>query len=203
MNTTERRIHAAALRLFAARGSKDVTMSELAEEADVARGTLYRNVRSIEQLFQHASAQLVADLHDANARVMDDHRYLDPPLRLATAIRMIVRRAHENPAVGRFLVQFGLTEESLREALVGPPMRDLEAGVTAGHYSVAPEMKLSFVSLLIGAVVSAMWMVLEGHQTWREAGTGTAVLVLRALGVPPEEASELANARLPALPENL
>ncbi|WP_327117697.1 hypothetical protein OHB12_08295 [Nocardia sp. NBC_01730] len=24
--------------------------------------------------------------------------------------------------------------------------------------------------MLIGTVISAMWMVLEGHQTWREAG---------------------------------
>lgn len=201
VKATERRIHSAALRLFAARGSKDVTMSELAEEADVARGTLYRNVQSIDQLFEQARAQLVFDLHDSNARAMDDHRDLDPPLRLATAIRMIVRRAHEDPAMGRFLVQFGLTDESLRQALVGPPMADIEAGIRAGRYSVVPEMALSLVSLLIGAVVSAMWMVLEGRQTWREAGTGTGELILCALGIPRGEAVQLASAPLPALPE--
>jgi AcrR family transcriptional regulator len=188
------------VRLFAARGSTNVTMSELAEEAGVARGTLYRNVQSIEHLFEQARAQLAFDLHDTNARAMDAHRDFDPPLRLATAIRMTVRRAHDDPAMGRFLVQFGLTDESLREALVGPPMRDIEEGIRTGRYTVAPEMAISLMSLVIGTVVSAMWMVLEGHQTWREAGTGAGELVLRALGVAPEEAARLASAPLPDLP---
>ncbi|MFC0542731.1 TetR/AcrR family transcriptional regulator [Kutzneria chonburiensis] len=200
MNATEKRLHAAALRLFAARGGTNVTMSELAEEAGVARGTLYRNVESVEQLFVQARTQLVADLHDTNARVMDADRVLDPPLRLATGIRMIVRRAHEDPTMGRFLVQFGMTDGSLREALSGPPMRDVEEGIRTGRYTVAPDMAISLMSLVIGAVVSAMWTVLEGHQTWREAGTVTAELILRAFGVRGEEAAKLASGPLPELP---
>jgi hypothetical protein len=44
-----------------------------------------------------------------------------------------------------------------------------------------------------------MWMVLEGHQTWREAGTSTAELVLRAMGIEPAEAREISMAELPRL----
>ena len=40
-------------------------------------------------------------------------------------------------------------------------------------------------------------MVLEGHQAWREAGTDTAALVLRALGLDPEEARTIATEALP------
>ena len=48
---TDRRINAAAVRLFTAKGTTRLTVSELAQEANVARGTLYRNVGSVEGLF--------------------------------------------------------------------------------------------------------------------------------------------------------
>lgn len=201
MNATEKRINAAAMRLFAERGSTEVTISELATEAGVARGTLYRNVESIEHLFDQVRAQLAFELHDTIARVMDAHGDLDPPLRLATAMRMLIRRAHDNPGMGRFIVRFAMTDESLRELLSGPPMQDIKAGIGAGRYAVTAGQALSIVSLVLGAVVSAMWMVLEGHQGWREAGSGTAELVLAALGLARDEAAEIAVAPLPELPE--
>ncbi|MFE2994558.1 TetR/AcrR family transcriptional regulator [Nocardia sp. NPDC059246] len=198
MSATQRRINAAAMRLFAERGSVDLTMSELATEAGVARGTLYRNVESVEQLFQQVRAQLAFELHSANAQAMDAHGDLDPPLRLSTGTRMIVRMAHENPAAGRFVVRFALTDESLREMLTGPPMRDVAAGIASGRYVVAPGMELSIASMLMGTVVSAMWMVLEGHQSWRDAAAGAAELILCALGVPHDEARRIAASPLPA-----
>ncbi|MFX0579244.1 TetR/AcrR family transcriptional regulator [Nocardia nepalensis] len=199
MSATEQRINAAAIRLFAERGSTDLTMSELATEAGVARGTLYRNVESIEQLFDQVRAQLAFEIHDTNARVMDAHGEVDPPLRLATGVRMLVRLAHENPAMGRFLVRFGMTDESLRETLSGPPMQDVAAGIAAGRYTVAAGAELSIASMLMGTVISAVWVVLEGHQAWREAGTGAAELVLCALGVPRAEARRIASTPLPAV----
>jgi hypothetical protein len=55
--------------------------------------------------------------------------------------------------------------------------------------------------MLMGTAISAMWTVLEGHQAWREAGSKAAELVLCALGVPPEEAQQIAVAPLPAMPQ--
>jgi hypothetical protein len=60
-------------------------------------------------------------------------------------------------------------------------------------------MIMSAASLLVGATVSAMSMVLEGHQTWREAGSCAAELVLRGLGVDAAEAHQIATADLRAL----
>ncbi|MEU9330850.1 helix-turn-helix domain-containing protein [Streptomyces canus] len=51
MSATEKRITVAAIRLFAERDKPDLTMSERASEAQVARSTLYQKVDSIEQLF--------------------------------------------------------------------------------------------------------------------------------------------------------
>ena len=47
-----------------------------------------------------------------------------------------------------------------------------------------------------------MFLVLEGHRARREAGSGAAELVLRALGVQADEARELSRTELPRLSES-
>jgi hypothetical protein len=78
-------------------------------------------------------------------------------------------------------------------------MQDINAGVARGRYVIGPSSVESVASVVIGATISAMWMVLEGHQTWREAGSSTAELVLRAMGIEPSEAHEISTAELPPL----
>ena len=194
---TDQRISDAAVRLFVEKGTTQLTISELAQEANVARGTLYRNIGSVEGLFDRIVAELSADMHK---RVSATFVGIDDSAaRLATGVRLFVRYAHENPMMGRFAVRFGLSDESLRAWMTGPPMADISAGVAAGRYAVGPSSVDSVASLVLGATVSAMWMVLEGHQTWREAGSSTAELLLRALGIEAAEAHEICTAELPRL----
>lgn len=194
---TDQRIGDAAVRLFVEKGTTQLTISELAQAANVARGTLYRNIGSVGGLFDRVVADLSADIHQ---RVSASFAGInDPAARLATGVRLWIRYAHENPTIGRFAVKFGLSEESLRALMTGPPMRDVSAGVAAGRYDFGPMTVDSIASLVLGATVSAMWMVLEGHQTWREAGSSTAELVLRAMGIEPAEARAISVAELPRL----
>jgi AcrR family transcriptional regulator len=194
---TDQRISDAAIRLFVEKGTTQLTISELAQAANVARGTLYRNIGSVGDLFDRVVADLSTDLHQ---RVAASFAGIDDPAaRLATGVRLWVRYAHENPTIGRFAVRFGLSEESLRAVMTGPPMRDINDGVAAGRYHLSPVSVDSIASLALGATVSAMWMVLEGHQTWREAGSSTAELLLRAMGIEQNEAREISMAELPAL----
>jgi AcrR family transcriptional regulator len=194
---TDARINEAAIRLFVEKGTTQLTVSELAQAANVARGTLYRNVGSVADLFDRVVAEFSTDLH---RRVSASFAGIDDPAaRLATGLRLWVRYAYENPTIGRFAVRFGMSEEALRAVMAGPPMRDISAGVAAGRYDIGPLSTDSIASLVVGTTVSAMWMVLEGHQTWREAGSSTAELVLRAMGIEPAEAREIAMAELPRL----
>jgi AcrR family transcriptional regulator len=194
---TDRRINAAAVRLFTSKGTTQLTVSELAQEANVARGTLYRNVGSVEDLFDRIVAEFSTDLHRRVAATFADID--DPAVRLATGVRLWVRYAHENPMMGRFAVRFALSEESLRAVMTGPPMQDINAGIATGRYNIGAASIDSVASLAGGATVSAMWMVLEGHQTWRDAGTSTAELLLRAMGIDPAEAHDICTVDLPDL----
>jgi AcrR family transcriptional regulator len=194
---TDQRISDAAIRLFVEKGTTQLTISELAQAANVARGTLYRNIGSMADLFDRVVAEFSADMHQ---RVSASFTGIDDPAaRLATGLRLWVRNAHENPTFGRLAVRFGLSEESLRAVMTGPPMRDINAGIAAGRYDIGALSVDSVASMVLGATVSAMWMVLEGHQTWREAGSSTAELVLRAMGIALGEAREIAMAELPRL----
>ena len=194
---TDQRISDAAVRLFVEKGTTQLTISELAQAANVARGTLYRNIGSVDDLFDRIVGELSAEMHH---RVSASFAGIDDPAaRLATGVRLWVRYAHENPTIGRFAVRFGLSVESLRAVMTGPPMRDISAGVAAGRYHIGPVSVDSVASLVLGATVSAMWMVLEGHQTWREAGSAAAELLLRAMGIEAAEANEISMTDLPHL----
>lgn len=198
MKTAQERIHQAALELFAKHESPQVTVSELAEAAGVARGTVYSNVGSVDHLFEEVATRLIVEMDSrilAAAAITND-----PARRLADGIRFFVRRAHEEPLWGRFLVHFGATSLTLRGLLEGEPARDIQLGAEIGRFHLRPDQVPTAVVAISGSVLGAISLVLEGHRTWRNAGSDIAELLLRALGIPAEAALSLATTDLPPLP---
>lgn len=197
MNTAQKRIHEAALRLFAAKGASDISVSELAEAAGVARGTIYNNLDAPDRIFQYVAGQLATEM-DQRVLITYDH-LSDPAQRLAIGLRLYVKRAHDEPQWGRFLLSFGYTSESLRKLWSGPPMQDIVSGQQSGRFKILPDQNEAALGLVAGSTLSAILLVTEGLRTWREAGADAAELVLRALGVPPKQAHAVATVELPPL----
>lgn len=195
---SKQRIYDAAVRLFAERGVVPVNVSELAAAAGVARGTIYNNLGEPEALFGEIAGRLGGEMHERVTRSFEGIE--DPAQRLASGLRSFARRAHDEPHWGRFIVRFSLGNAALQGMWSGQPARDLEAGRAAGRYDFEPAQIPSVIAMIAGAGLSAMVLVLEGHRTWREAGSDAAAFVLRALGVAPEEARALAHLELPPLP---
>ena len=199
LSSNQVRIYEAAVRLFAQRGTTHANVSELAQAAGVARGTIYNNVGNLDSLFEEVAAALAGEMH---ARVDSSFQTLsDPAHRLARGIGLFVRRAHDEPDWGRFIVRFAHTTALLRSMLSGEPARDLKDGLESGRYLFRKEQMSSVVAFVASTTLSAMWLVLDGEKTWREAGADAAELVLRSVGVPVEEARALAASDLPLLPE--
>lgn len=191
------KIHEAAARLFTERGAREVSISDLADAAGVARGTIYNNIPDPEALFDQVSAAM---LHDMHVRVSDSMReVIDPAARLANGIRLFIRQAHEESAWGRFIVRFGVSDDTMRRMLDEPPSVDLMHGLASGRFSFTPAQLPSVLALVGGATLAAMQAVQSGRQTWRAAGEEVAELVLKALGLPESEAREVAALPLPAL----
>lgn len=199
MNAAQRRIHQAALKVFAEKGSTEVNVSELAEAAGVARGTIYNNLESTDHLFEHVAAQLAEEMDERIAKSYAHED--DPAVRTSIGMRLYIKRTHDEPHWGRFLVHFGLTNASLRKIWVGPPMKDLTKGLQSGRFTFRPEQAPAALGIVAGATLSAVVLVLEGLRTWREAGSDAAELVLRGFGVKVKEAHAIATRELPSLVE--
>jgi len=199
MNAAQKRIHQAALRLFAEKRSSEVSVSELAAAAGVARGTIYNNLESPEHLFQQVAAQLADEMDERAAASYAGIE--DPAVRIAIGMRLYVRRAHEEPHWGRFLVNFGYTNDALRKLFSGPPMRDLMLGLQSKRFDFRVDQGLGALGVIGGSTLSAILGVLEGLRTWRDAGSDAAELALRALGVPVAQAREISLRELPPLAE--
>ncbi|OYW88111.1 MAG: TetR family transcriptional regulator, partial [Pseudomonadales bacterium 32-61-5] len=111
-----------------------------------------------------------------------------------------IRRAHDEPIWGRFITRFAFNTRLLQDMFRGPPGADLELGIASGRYSIEPAMADTVVSMVGGCAVSGMLLVLEGRKTWRDVGSEAAELMLRALGIPSQEARHIACLDLPDLP---
>lgn len=199
LNSAQQRIHQAALRLFAEKGATQLTISEIAQAAGIARGTVYNNVESPEQLFESVATYFAQDMTQRAVASFDPT--LDPSQRLANGVRLFIRRAHEEPHWGRFLCRFAFNSNALQSFWSGAPTRDVIEAVNQGRYTVRPEQLPSVMSMMAGSVLAAMYLVTQGLRTWRDAGSDTAELLLRGLGVDAEEARRMSTVELPPLPD--
>lgn len=197
LSNSQQNIYKAAMQLFAERGETHVNIKDLARAAGVARGTIYNNFSNPETLFDDVAANLAREMND---RVVSSYDGVDDPaMRLAIGIQLYVRRAHDEPSWGRFLSRFAFSVISLQHLWNEQPMKDLEAGIASGRYSIQREQLASAVSVVAGATLGAIFLVLEGIKTWRESGADAAELTLVSLGLPRHEARSLASSELPAL----
>jgi hypothetical protein len=78
-------------------------------------------------------------------------------------------------------------------------MHDVLSGLSSEQYSFRQEQLPSVMAMIGGGVLGATMLVLQGHKTWRDAGSDMAEFVLRALGVPADEARGIATQDLPLL----
>ena len=198
VTAVQNRIHEAALRLFAEKGSTQLSVRELADAAGLARGTIYNYCGSLEALFEKVAAAVVSEMQLRVATLLRDTD--EPATQLALSLRATVRRAHDEPHWGRFINRFGVSEPTLQMIWNGPLMDNLQHGVATGRYDLRVEQIPAAGAHIGGSLLAAMLLVLEGHRTWRAASSDVAELSLRALGLTRSEAQRLAGQELPPLP---
>lgn len=199
LSSAQRRIYEAATRLFAEKGVTTVNVSDLADAAGVARGTIYNNLGSIEALFTEVAAYLADEMNRRIAAASVNIE--DPAMRLALGLRHYLRRAHEEPDWGRFIARFGLAPEMIDKLWNGPPAHDLIAGLASKRFKFRQEQLPSALAMMGGSVMASLFLVLQGHVTWRDAASNCAELVLLGLGIAPKQARQLATVQLPPLPK--
>jgi len=198
LSSVQKRIQQAALHLFVEKGVDGVNVKDLARKAKVARGTIYNHrSASMEEMFQEIASQLSAEMHKRVAATRADVE--DPAKRLSIGIRLFVRRAHQERDWGAFILRFAMSTSSMREMWLGPPRKDLAAGIASDRYKLRPEQVSAAITMIATTALGAIFLVLKANRSWRRAGSDAAELMLRALGVSAREAHKIATAELPEL----
>jgi len=180
----------AGQRLFADRHFDGVTIDEIVDAADVAKGSFYNHFEGKEGL-AHAIIELVQG--DCEREVFAVNRDVtDPSTRVARAMAVMIRYAKEHPDRYRAMVALTGRQADMNAPINDGARRDIEQGLSAGQFKDIP-VEIG-VAMMQGMIAYAV----EYFATERPAGArktvgkDMALMLLRALGVPSDEAKPIA-----------
>ncbi len=189
----------AAQRILARRGTTEVAVQDITDEADVGLGSFYNHFSSKAELFEEAVLELLSDFGaalDEACAGMDD-----PAEVFSVGIRLTCRLAGSQPEVARILVLAGPHFLIADRGLAPQALRDIVNGVRAGRFS-APNPVLA-LAVVAGSVLAFVQIRLTaegaaGRLTDADADD-LAATVLTTLGLSAPDAFEVAHRPLPAL----
>lgn len=181
-NTTKRAILDAALELAATKGITGTTMDEVAELAGVAKGSLYYNFSSKDQLFE-------AMLQEGVGALADSLRAAKGELRGWPAIEALVRQlldriAANAPLAKLMASEIFRTDRAWQETLFALRHEALAVFEAAIDETDVPEGRAGIMaSSVFGAVLLAglEWLVFEPERSRDEVAAG----ILATLRTPP------------------
>ncbi|MFJ9214048.1 TetR/AcrR family transcriptional regulator [Streptomyces sp. NPDC102264] len=191
---TRQALIGAARQILAEQGGTDVSIQAIADRADVGFGTFYNHFESKDILFDAA----VADALEEYGRLLDTATadIDDPAETFAASVRLTLQLAASHPEITEILRFRGLQHVHSGTGLGPRALRDLEVGKASGRFGITD------ARVALGAVGGAvLGLVQLGATSDLDAAAGeqAAEMVLRMLGLPAEEAHELATKPLPVL----
>ena len=186
----------AARQILAETGGTGASIQAIAERADVGFGSFYNHFASKTELFDAA----VTDALEEFGQVIDERvRGIEDPAELVAAgFRLTARMADSHPELMRILRERGLNHIHSDRGLSPRALRDLERGITSGRFTCANATVA--LSAMGGTLMSLVALRLDRPELdGDEAASDLAEMVLRMLGVPAEEATQVTRRRLPGV----
>lgn len=192
---TQAQLLQAAVQLFLSSGVAAVTVQQVAQAAGVTTGTFYNHFATKDELL----ARLAELLGESLCRAIRDSLagIDDGAARMAIGQRRYVGMGVDNPAWALLLLDVLAAAPALAEVVTRDALADLRLGVRQKRFRVPSEEVA--MDVVTGVCTAAMRRVALGQAPARH-DVATATLVLRALGLPADEAAELARCPLPPLP---
>jgi hypothetical protein len=93
-----------------------------------------------------------------------------------------------------------MMEPSLGSFWAEMPAEELRRGLISGRFTFHRDQVASITATAGGATFGAMSLVLDGRRTWRQAGSDTAEVILRGVGIDRAEARDITQTELDPLP---
>ncbi|MFI9812533.1 TetR/AcrR family transcriptional regulator [Saccharothrix variisporea] len=193
---TRRKLIDAARRILAGDTHSTASIQDITDAADVGFGSFYNHFSSKAELFETAVSEVLEELGqllDELSTTVDD-----PAVAFAQSLRLATRHGISLPETAQVLVRHGMAYIDADAGLAPRALRDIEAGVASGRFLVR-DTRLALATTA-GALLAVLHLSLTHPDAVTDATCDEAAeQLLRMLGVPPEEAHEIATAPLPAL----
>lgn len=193
---TRARLIDAARTLVAERGVDAIGLSDITEAADLGAGTFYNYFHSRDEIVEAVTEESIESLGarmDLMTADMSDAAEV-----FSSSLRHLVRHAISDPLWGWFVVRLGVAHPKLIDILGPRAARDLGKGLDSGRFTI-PDVEIA-TSCVFGALLSTLHHVVS-EQTQDGIDEVFAQAMLSMVGVPPDEAREIATRPLPPLPE--
>jgi AcrR family transcriptional regulator len=193
---TRRRILGAAQNQMSIGGPESVTIQSVTEGADIGQGTFYNYFKSRDELVDAVIRDVVENMGrrlDALTRDMSD-----PTEIYSFSLRHLMHTAVSDPVWGWFMVRLGIAQDGLLEALGPRASRDIKIGIDSGRF-ILNDVSLAS-AMTFGSMLAVMHDYLDGDRR-EDPSSEYAAMLLRMVGISPDEAEEISRRPLPPLPE--
>jgi AcrR family transcriptional regulator len=186
---------AAAQRLMA-EGRIEVSIQQITETADVGFGSFYNHFKDKSELFDAATLEALRHHGELLQQVTRDLQ--DPAEVFCVGLRVSGRLARTAPELAKVAVQAGTRYLLVDEGLAYFARRDFEAAFRAGRFDL-DDVDLALATAG-GALLGLMTLLDSDPSLDAEVlSDALAERVLRALGVPADEAADVVARPLPDL----
>lgn len=184
----------AARRILAESGDTSVSIQVIADQADVGFGSFYNHFESKNALFDEAVLDALDEYGQAIDELLDGVD--DPAERIAFGIRLSVSMAETHPEIMQILRHRGLEHIHSDRGLSPRALGDLRTGAATGRFTfTAPEIALAALGGSLLALLQLRFTRPIGDSG--EQAQAMAEAMLRMLGVPADEARDIAGRPLP------
>lgn len=201
---TRARLLGAALHLMAHRGVAGVTINEITEQADVGFGSFYNHFESKDAIHAALIEEVIGHYAVALDKLGD--QLSDPAEKISASARYTMLRGHDDPTWGRFVFQTSFSRDSMSDGLGRYLLQDIGTGVSAGRFALddLPSVYIAVGSTILGGLAAMSDQAELNHEPafFGDAQTLSkriAAILLTILGLPKDEAQELANRPLPQI----
>jgi AcrR family transcriptional regulator len=177
----------AARALYAARTFDSVTVDDVVNAAEVAKGTFYVHFDGLDDLQSVVADELAREFDD----LLQPRRLLldDPLERIAAGCGAFINQALHDPAWAALIARGAAAMPDIARVARGRLNEDIRRAAATGRlHDVAPDLAFEFV---LGITVRTMQSAAEGRLKPKHA-PGIVGGILRAIGVTAEEAQEIA-----------
>ncbi|MGW0191556.1 TetR/AcrR family transcriptional regulator [Streptomyces sp. NPDC003362] len=193
---TRRALVRAARQILAETGDTSASIQAIAERADVGFGSFYNHFGSKTELFETAVVDALEEFgqnYDERLAGIDD-----PAELVAAGFRLSARMSDSHPELMQVLRRRGLGHIYSDNGLARRALRDLQVGITSGRFTIRdPAVALSALGGTLLALVELRFA--QPEVDGDEAAVNLAEMVLRMLGLPADDAHDVARRPLPDL----